>query len=73
MYRELLSFFWAPSVEGIPMADLRRPDPILFFGETVLYEDELHDSGLSLLTAKARRCLLCRFSCTHPLSLLRFA
>jgi len=45
---------------------LRRPDPILFFEEVDLYEDELGDNGMSLLSIKvrvmpARLLLLSRF------------
>ncbi|CAI5475434.1 unnamed protein product [Closterium sp. Yama58-4] len=45
--------------EGIDWAMLQRRDPILFSDEVVLYEDELADSGISLLTARA-------VSTTHP-------
>eukprot|EP01116_Phalansterium_solitarium_P015321 TRINITY_DN3373_c0_g1_i1.p1 TRINITY_DN3373_c0_g1~~TRINITY_DN3373_c0_g1_i1.p1 ORF type:complete len:272 (-),score=71.76 TRINITY_DN3373_c0_g1_i1:117-932(-) len=40
---------------------LKRPDPILFFHELVLYEDELGDNGVTMLSAKVRvmpRCVL---------------
>lgn len=41
------------SVEGttheIPLAELTRPDPILFYAEIPLFEDELHDNGSSAL------------------------
>lgn len=33
----------------IPMAELTRPDPILFYAEIPLFEDELHDNGSSNL------------------------
>ena len=44
---------------------LKRPDPILFFDELVLYEDELADNGITMLSCKirvmpARLLLLCR-------------
>lgn len=50
----------------IPLALLKRPDPILFFDEVMLYEDELADNGISLMSCKirvmpARLLLLCRF------------
>jgi type 2A phosphatase activator TIP41 len=32
---------------GIPIAELTRPDPILFYAEIPLFEDELHDNGAS--------------------------
>lgn len=31
----------------IPLAELMRPDPILFYAEIPLFEDELHDNGSS--------------------------
>ncbi len=36
----------------IPMAELTRPDPILFFAEVPLFEDELHDNGTASYTIK---------------------
>jgi type 2A phosphatase activator TIP41 len=33
---------------------LKRPDPILFFDEVVLYEDELADNGIAMLSCKIR-------------------
>lgn len=32
--------------------DLQRQDPILFFDEVPLFEDELHDNGMSILSVK---------------------
>ncbi|KAI9723407.1 MAG: hypothetical protein M1812_001291 [Candelaria pacifica] len=54
-----------PSSEPIPLELLRRPDPILFFDEVMLYEDELADNGITMLSCKlrvmpARLLLLCR-------------
>lgn len=51
--------------EPIPIALLKRPDPILFFEEVVLYESELDDNGVSILSCKLRvmpdrMLLLCR-------------
>ena len=45
---------------------LKVPDPILFFDEVVLYEDEMADNGITMLSCKirvmpARLLLLCRF------------
>lgn len=56
----------APTTTPIPLALLRRPDPIHFFDELVLYEDELADNGITMLTVKirvmpARLLLLQRF------------
>jgi type 2A phosphatase activator TIP41 len=44
---------------------LKRPDPILFYEEVVLYESELDDNGISILSIKVRvmperMLLLCR-------------
>ncbi|KAJ4330269.1 hypothetical protein N0V87_010154 [Didymella glomerata] len=56
----------APTSSPIPLALLRRPDPIQFFDEVVLYEDELADNGIAMLSCKvrvmpARLLLLVRF------------
>ncbi|KAG5439910.1 hypothetical protein PCANB_000192 [Pneumocystis canis] len=45
---------FVPSSETIPLDKLKRQDPILFFEEIVLYEDELSDNGLSVLNVKVR-------------------
>lgn len=50
----------------IPVEVLTRPDPILFFDEVFLYEDELADNGIAMLSCKvrvmpARMLLLCRY------------
>ncbi len=50
----------------IPLELLRRPDPILFFDEVVLYEDEMADNGITMYSCKVRvmpdrLLLLCRF------------
>ncbi|KAI9796636.1 MAG: hypothetical protein M1833_006076 [Piccolia ochrophora] len=55
-----------PSTKAIPVELLKRPDPILFFDEVMLYEDELADNGMAMLSCKirvmpARLLLLCRF------------
>ncbi|KAI9675378.1 MAG: hypothetical protein M1817_001282 [Caeruleum heppii] len=54
------------SSKPIPLELLKRPDPILFFDEVMLYEDELADNGIAMLSCKirvmpARLLLLCRF------------
>lgn len=36
----------------IPIAELTRPDPILFYAEVPLFEDELHDNGSSTLLVR---------------------
>ncbi|CAH8590359.1 unnamed protein product [Dicrocoelium dendriticum] len=40
--------------EGLDMSLLRRRDPILFYAETTLFEDELGDNGISMLNIKLR-------------------
>ncbi|KAJ5024425.1 hypothetical protein J3E73DRAFT_236676 [Bipolaris maydis] len=43
-----------PTETQIPLALLKRPDPIHFFDELVLYEDELADNGIAMLSCKVR-------------------
>lgn len=55
-----------PSSSPIPLELLRRPDPILFFDDVTLYEDEMADNGITVFSCKirvmpARLLLLCRF------------
>lgn len=55
-----------PTEKQIPLELLKRPDPIQFFDEVMLYEDELADNGITMLSCKvrvmpARMLLLCRF------------
>lgn len=38
----------------IPLELLRRPDPILFFDDVILYEDELADNGIAIFSTKVR-------------------
>lgn len=38
----------------IPLDLLRRQDPILFFDDVMLYEDELADNGITMLSCKIR-------------------
>ena len=50
----------------IPLELLKRPDPILFFDEVILYEDEMADNGITMYSCKIRvmperLLLLCRF------------
>lgn len=54
-----------PTTSPIPLDLLRRPDPILFFDEVMLYEDEMADNGITMYSCKirvmpARLLLLCR-------------
>lgn len=51
------SISWLPadmdnSSHTIPLAELTRQDPILFYAEIPLYEDELHDNGASNLLVR---------------------
>ncbi|KAG8531521.1 uncharacterized protein KY384_003150 [Bacidia gigantensis] len=55
-----------PSQTPIPLHLLMRQDPILFFDDVMLYEDEMADNGITMLSCKIRvmpqrLLLLCRF------------
>ena len=57
---------FAETGKQIPLELLKRQDPILFFDDVMLYEDELADNGITMLSCKirvmpARLLLLCRF------------
>eukprot|EP00898_Chlorokybus_atmophyticus_P004833 jgi/Chlat1/5350/Chrsp35S05280 len=52
---------WEASDERIDMAALQARDPILFYDEVVLYEDELADNGVGMLSAKVRVMPKCWF------------
>ena len=57
---------FSSSETPIPLELLKRPDPILFSDEVVLYEDEMADNGITMLSCKIRvmperLLLLCRF------------
>ena len=45
---------FTPSSEPLPVHLLTRPDPIVFYNSTDLFEDELADNGMSVLTTKVR-------------------
>ncbi|CAA7404229.1 unnamed protein product [Spirodela intermedia] len=45
---------WEDCNEQIDLVALGAKEPILFYDEVVLYEDELADNGVSLLTVKVR-------------------
>lgn len=47
--------------EQIPVQLLTRPDPILFYDEVVLFEDELADNGSAIVTVKVRVMPTCIF------------
>lgn len=48
------SLHWEDCKEKIDVVALASREPILFYDEVVLYEDELADNGVSLLTVKVR-------------------
>lgn len=55
-----------PTTKPIPLSLLKRPDPIIFFDDVMLYEDELADNGIAMFSVKirvmpARLLLLARF------------
>ncbi|CAI9104332.1 OLC1v1002980C1 [Oldenlandia corymbosa var. corymbosa] len=47
-------FCWEDCEERLDLVSLSSKEPILFYDEVVLYEDELADNGTSLLTVKLR-------------------
>ncbi|KAH6914748.1 type 2A phosphatase activator TIP41 [Coprinopsis sp. MPI-PUGE-AT-0042] len=49
------------ATQSIPIAELTRPDPILFYAEIPLFEDELHDNGSSSLLVRIRVMPTCIF------------
>jgi len=46
--------FVQETTETIDIEKLKRPDPILFFDDVFLFEDELADNGTSMLSIKIR-------------------
>ncbi|XP_034680372.1 TIP41-like protein [Vitis riparia] len=52
---------WEECNEKIDVASLASKEPILFYDEVILYEDELADNGVSLLTVKVRVMPTCWF------------
>eukprot|EP00250_Pteridium_aquilinum_P011012 c19780_g3_i2 orf=331-1275(-) len=56
-----LKLEWADTEDHIDLVSLQARDPILFYDEVVLYEDELADNGVSLLTVKVRVMPSCWF------------
>ncbi|KAJ7946123.1 TIP41-like family protein [Quillaja saponaria] len=55
------SLHWEECKEQIDVAALASKETILFYDEVVLYEDELADNGVSLLTVKVRVMPSCWF------------
>ncbi|PKA52523.1 hypothetical protein AXF42_Ash001503 [Apostasia shenzhenica] len=52
---------WDDCEERIDVVALSSKEPILFYDEVILYEDELADNGISLLTVKVRVMPSCWF------------
>ncbi|KAL9317276.1 hypothetical protein ACSQ67_013793 [Phaseolus vulgaris] len=52
--KETSNILWEDCKDQIDVAALASKEPILFYDEVVLYEDELADNGVSLLTVKVR-------------------
>ncbi|BAT93916.1 hypothetical protein VIGAN_08046900 [Vigna angularis var. angularis] len=52
--KETSDILWEDCKDQIDVAALASKEPILFYDEVVLYEDELADNGVSLLTVKVR-------------------
>ncbi|KAE8783940.1 TIP41-like protein [Hordeum vulgare] len=51
---ESSSLCWEDTDDRIDLVALSAKEPILFYDEVILYEDELADSGISFLTARVR-------------------
>lgn len=54
-----------PTTERIDIEKLKRQEPILFYDDVILFEDELGDNGTSQLSAK-----VVRHFCNYSLSYL---
>ena len=52
---------------AIPLAELSRQDPILFYAEVPLFEDELHDNGASSLIVRIVIVIIIIFVPFHKL------
>jgi type 2A phosphatase activator TIP41 len=59
---------FTPTQQGIDYDRLRQREPILFFDNVVLFEDELADNGTAVLLVKTvcRPCYICCCIDTHP-------
>ncbi|KAG0355499.1 hypothetical protein BG005_005554 [Podila minutissima] len=56
------SLVFSPTTsESIDIEQLKKPDPILFYDENILFEDELADNGTAVLTTKVRVMPSCFF------------
>lgn len=49
-----LADFESSPTSMIDIDRLKRPEPILFYDENILYEDELADNGTAMLTVRLR-------------------
>ncbi|KAI1293070.1 hypothetical protein EDD11_008517 [Mortierella claussenii] len=52
--QETMQFSSSTLNETIDIEQLKRPDPILFYDENILFEDELADNGTAVLTTKVK-------------------
>jgi len=74
--KEMGNFRWEPTEERIDYEKLREREPIKFFDEVILFEDELDDNGCSKLSVKIRVMpsgffILCRFYLRIDRTLIR--
>ncbi|KAJ3323120.1 hypothetical protein HDV06_002132 [Boothiomyces sp. JEL0866] len=53
-YKGTCEDMFAVGATGIDLQKLTEPDPILFYDEVLLFEDELGDNGTSILSVKIR-------------------
>lgn len=58
------SFRVEPTSEKIDIFKLMKKEPMLFYNELTLYEDELHDNGISACTVKIVSVIFDIISCT---------
>lgn len=58
----LLIFKVAETTERINLEKLRAREQIVFFDEVLLFEDELHDHGVSMISVKIVSAVLIRFT-----------
>jgi len=59
--KENLESLLQPTNEKIDVELLKRPDPILYFADVMLYEDELADNGTAMLSVKVRMMPTCLY------------
>lgn len=56
---------FVPTTQDIPLDKLVRQDPILFYDESILFEDELGDNGISMFLTRIRVMHLCLLLLCH--------